>query len=84
MTGTNPPTSVGGPPSAAAIARAGPGTQVLKQSAQAAFEGTFYAIDFDRISNDLFPALHTSLYKHKSLLYLTLFNNLPDNSIPIF
>lgn len=45
MTGTNPPTSVGGaggPPSAAAIARgAGPGqgTQALKQSTQAAFEG---------------------------------------------
>ena len=42
MTGTNPPTSVGGPPSAAAIARAGQGTQVLKQTAQAAFEGTFF------------------------------------------
>lgn len=42
MTGTNPPTSVGGPPSAAAIARAGQGSQALKQTAQAAFEGTFF------------------------------------------
>lgn len=72
MTGTNPPTSVGGPPSAAAIARAGPGTQALKQSAQAALEGTFYVTYFDRISHDLFPALHLSLYKHKSLLDLIL------------
>lgn len=39
MTGTNPPTSVGGPPSAAAIARAGQG---MKQTAQAAFEGTLF------------------------------------------
>lgn len=54
MTGTNPPPSSagvggGGPTSAAAIARAGPGTQALKQSTQAAFEGiiiiTLYAID---------------------------------------
>lgn len=84
MTGTNPPTSVGGPPSAAAIARAAPGTQALKQSVQAAFEGTFYAIDFDRLSYDLFPALRLSLYNTSTNLYLTLFYSLPDNTISNF
>ena len=39
MSGTNPPLSVGGPPSAAASARA---TQNLKRSVQAAFDGKTY------------------------------------------
>lgn len=82
MTGTNPPTSVGGPPSAAAIARAGPGTQALKQSAQAAFEGTFYAIDL--IEYLMIYFLRYTYPFTSTNLYLTLFYSLPYNSIPIF
>lgn len=76
MTGTNPPTSVGGPPSAAAIARAGQG---MKQTAQAAFEGTlffffifllismqcnnrFLICRISKLSRFIFPALHTLIY----------------------
>ncbi len=45
MSGTNPLSSAGGPPSAAATARAlSATTQSLKRSVQAAFDGTYFAL----------------------------------------